>query len=298
MFKFLTLLFTLTASASFGLHETSDSLDNALLWKVSGKGLKKTSWLFGTYHLMNDGFLNTIPQVAKSLKKADAVVGELEISPGVLGELMPMMTLPYGTLDSLLGPENTEKLKVVVQEKTGMPFLLLNKLKPMSVYVMIAAESSKKSSGTAAEKGVPMDAYFQQEAKRNKKPVLALETVKQQGDILFNSTSLERQVELLMTYVEKGDEGKDEESEKLIECYKTQQLNCLQNLMMESDFNAEENAELLNKRNLNWIQPLEDFMKNQSCFVAVGALHLTGESGLIKLLREKGYTVEPVSNIK
>jgi len=297
MYKILVFIFTFITSTCFGIQENSDTLENALLWKVSGNGLKKASWLFGTYHLMNDGFLNSMPQVGKSLKKADAVVGELEINPGVMAELMPMMTLPYGTLDSLLGPENTDKLKVVLQEKTGIPFVFLNKMKPMSVYVMIAAESSKKTGNTEMEKGVPMDAYFQQEAKRKKKPVLALETVKQQGDILFNSTSLERQVELLMTYIEKGDDGKEDESEKLIACYRAQQLNCLQKLMMESDFNAEENAELLNKRNLNWIQPLESFMKNQSCFVAVGALHLTGEAGLIKLLREKGYTVEAASKL-
>ena len=53
---------------------------------------------------------------------------------------------------------------------------------------------------------------------------------------------------------------------------------------------------MLDNRNLNWIPKLEDWMSKKSLFVAVGAGHLAGENGVIHLLRNKGYKVEPVFN--
>ena len=57
---------------------------------------------------------------------------------------------------------------------------------------------------------------------------------------------------------------------------------------------AEENAEMLDIRNKEWVTQLPELMKLNSCFIAVGALHLPGENGLIQLLRRAGYKVVAV----
>jgi len=294
---FLTVIALLFSFNGHSGNKT-DTLENSLLWRISGNGLTEPSYLFGTYHLLKDGFLKEIKGVKKSFKKTDAVVGELEITPAVAGELMQHMIMTSGTLDSLLTPAEYDSLDKVVREKMGTGLKLYNKMKPMAIYTTLAATEMKKSGLGDKTTGVPMDVYFQDEAKKNKKKVLSLETVKDQADILFNSTSVERQKEMLMEYVRKGKtEGKDDNAQ-LTECYKKQRLNCLSAMMTESSYSEKESNHLLNDRNIRWIPLLANFMKEQSCFIAVGALHLTGEAGLIKLLRENGYMVEPISIAK
>jgi uncharacterized protein YbaP (TraB family) len=51
---------------------------------------------------------------------------------------------------------------------------------------------------------------------------------------------------------------------------------------------------LLYNRNRNWVQKLKTIMSEKSVTIAVGAGHLAGEKGVIKLLRKEGYTVKPV----
>ena len=54
-------------------------------------------------------------------------------------------------------------------------------------------------------------------------------------------------------------------------------------------------TKLLDKRNQNWIPKINAVIQNKSCFIAIGAGHLVGENGLINLLKNQGYTVEPIS---
>ena len=80
--------------------------------------------------------------------------------------------------------------------------------------------------------------------------------------------------------------------------YRAGDLNGLAKLSQQSNkqFNIteEENAVLLDNRNLDWVKQIPGLMKKNSCFIAVGALHLPGEKGLISLLRKEGYQVKPV----
>ena len=47
-------------------------------------------------------------------------------------------------------------------------------------------------------------------------------------------------------------------------------------------------------RNRDWIPKIEEIIRQQPSFIAVGALHLAGDEGLITMLRKQGYTIEPV----
>jgi len=71
----------------------------------------------------------------------------------------------------------------------------------------------------------------------------------------------------------------------------------MEELMNRSEFGMEKYENILvNYRNANWVKQLKVIMKNESVFIAVGAGHLLGEKGLIKLLKAEGYVVEPVEN--
>jgi uncharacterized protein YbaP (TraB family) len=64
--------------------------------------------------------------------------------------------------------------------------------------------------------------------------------------------------------------------------------------MYGDTYRPEEIKLLLDDRNKNWIMQLPGIMKEQPAFIAVGALHLAGENGLVALLRKQGYIVTPV----
>jgi len=55
---------------------------------------------------------------------------------------------------------------------------------------------------------------------------------------------------------------------------------------------------LFQQKDSDWVIQLDEMMQEKSCFIAVGAAHLAGEEGMIKLLRENGYKVDPICLIQ
>jgi uncharacterized protein len=271
---------------------------DVLLWKVSGNNLEKPSYLFGTYHLLSADFVKEVVGAEKAFKKSEAVVGELEMDENAAGKLMNFMVMENNSLDSLLSPLQYDTLSEAIKERMGMPVMMLNKLKPMGVYIMLASsEAAKDVSVDIKNKSALMDVWFQEEAKRKKKDVFSLETAEEQAAVLFNS-SLDRQLDMLMEYLRLDRDAAKKENDKIVNCYKEQNLDCLVSIMESSNYTQIEKDVMLKDRNLKWIPQLKEFMQQKSCFVAVGALHLPGNEGIINLLREAGYTVEPVRSKK
>lgn len=272
--------------------------ENALLWKIQGNGLKNPSFILGTYHLVNNEFLNNLKGCELALKKTSSVLGELEITPEVASQMMPYMLLENSTIDSLMNPLQYDSLSQFVQDKLSLPMVLFNKMKPMGIYLMLSAVEMKSTPFLTNFKGEPMDLYVQNEARKNGKEVFALETIQEQADLLFSHIALNEQVQLLMQYIRTGKQESTLENDRMNNCYMNQDLNCLDSLMNASGFTAIESNLLLKDRNIRWLPRIEEVIQKQSCFIAVGALHLAGENGLIFLLRKQGYTLSPVHNRK
>lgn len=274
------------------------TIENALLWKIHGNGLRESSYILGTYHIVNNEFLNTLKGCKQALSKTHSVLGELEITPEVASQMMPFMLLDNSTLDSLLSPLQYDSLSMFVQDKLGLPMAVFNKMKPIGIYLMLSSVEMKNSSFIQDYKGVPMDVYVQNEAQKNKKEVFALETIQEQADLLFTNIAIADQVVMLMEYIRMDNKKNTEENDRMNSCYKMQDLNCLDSLMKSSGFSSIESDLLLKNRNVRWIPRIEEIINKQSCFIAVGALHLAGENGLIRLLRNKGFTLSPVHSSK
>jgi uncharacterized protein YbaP (TraB family) len=85
-------------------------------------------------------------------------------------------------------------------------------------------------------------------------------------------------------------------STKLVEAYMAQDLDKIDAILNETTSEEEESAldALLYARNRNWASKLQGIMPERACLVCVGAGHLPGEQGLLQLLRDAGYTVEPM----
>ncbi len=88
----------------------------------------------------------------------------------------------------------------------------------------------------------------------------------------------------------------DNQYDTIIELYKNQKLEQLNAYYLRSKIPEAFNKNLLSERNAKFTKKIMLLLKSQSVFCAVGALHLTGETGLIKALRDNGYTVTPILN--
>ncbi len=142
-----------------------------------------------------------------------------------------------------------------------------------------------------------IDNYFQMDALQNGKSVKGFETVDFQMRILFG-TPLEKQAEHLMCMVDHFQDI-EEMSHRVTEAYFLQDLNKIEEVMeaeTENDCSdlPEDNDVLVYGRNRNWVEMMPEMMAEQPTLFVVGAAHLCGEQGVLRLLEEAGYTVEGV----
>jgi uncharacterized protein YbaP (TraB family) len=265
---------------------------NTLFWEVSGKGLTKPSYLFGTYHFADKGFVDTMKVVNEKLKAADAVVGEILILDKSLQmKLAPFLMMKNTTLKTLFTPAEFKTVADYLKKFPGYQLEMFNTMKPVVIQTIILQLTSPKTFTTT---NPAIDEYFQLYANENNKKIIGLETAEDQAIILFGS-SLQRQKELLLKYIKEEDKNLLE-SKNLYQYYITQDLKKLEKLFTDNDsYTAKEMDAMLKNRNQKWLDKLPDMMKDQSLFIAVGAGHLVGKDGLIKKLQEMGYTVRPIS---
>lgn len=85
-----------------------------------------------------------------------------------------------------------------------------------------------------------------------------------------------------------------EEFVDLMDAYTSQDIDRMYGLVMDSPLFQEYADLLLAERNKSWIVKIEELIKRASTFVAVGAAHLPTETGVIQLLKDQGYKVEPI----
>lgn len=277
------------------------SNNSSLLWKISGNGLDKPSYLFGTHHLVPISFLNSVPEVVTAFEVTEQTVGELNMSDmaAMQMQIMSEAMMPQGvTYESLLPPEEVQLIDSTLTDLLGMGLNQLGQLKPAMLSNLISITLYQKFyPDLKGEENV--DLHFQQEAIKRSRPVVALETAEDQIEVLLNSGTLERQAELLACMVKHPELLKDQMDE-LQRAYYAQDVHALQALYEKELPNdpcpsTEEEKNALNKdRNEKWLAQLPAIMEENASFVAVGAMHLPGDDGLIKGLRDLGYTVQAV----
>ncbi len=292
--KFLLPLFALSIiTANADAQANKKPLEKSLLWEVSGNGLTKASYLYGTIHMICKDDASLGDSLIAAIQRSDRVYFEVDMDNlmEMLSALKDFKMRNDTTLADLLSKEDYEKVKEFMGRKSGLlPFSQLETYKPM------LASSLLMESGIGCEESVAMEQLILEEAKKNKKRVDGLETMSYQASI-FDSIPYKLQAEQLLKYVnDSGSKSEaDKQFEEMIEAYKAQDIEKLGEFVQEDDGGLGNYEDILiYNRNRNWVEKLKKIMPEKSLTVAVGAGHLAGEKGLIKLLRKAGYTVKPV----
>jgi uncharacterized protein YbaP (TraB family) len=235
---------------------TQDNPEYQLLWEITGKKLKKPSYLFGSMH-SNDSRLFQFPDsLYTAFERADAVVLETDVSA------------LFDEYDVRLDLFNLE---------------ILSKNKPYT--------NSREATTTVygSEDGRPqfLDAYFQQTGYCAGKAFFALEGLEDQLKAAEKISTLSNRSSALSNFLFS--------KEAFIQSYIQGDIAALSK-MLHSQLEGAPGAyeTLITKRNVVMANGLDTLMRKRSVFCAVGSGHLYGADGIIQLLRQKGYSVRAI----
>ncbi len=305
MKKLIILITTIVFSTQWSIAQTaSDTLEHSLLWEITGNGLDEPSYLYGTIHIIGeeDFFLTAATQDA--FRKSEQLTLEIDMDDmqnplKVLFSMWRNMSMDGGvTLKDLYSKEDYKIVHQYLQDSmgfAGMPPFLVNKfesVKPMFLSEMVGMDLESAESGEGMAGTTSYEMEFAEMAKQQDIEVKGLETMAYQMSI-FDSIPYKEQAQMLLDAIQSGDEGQ-EELDILTQIYVSQNLNAMDAMMNGDGTWGNYMDVLLINRNKNWIPKIGKMARKKPTFFAVGAGHLPGQEGVIKLLRKEGYTVKPL----
>lgn len=270
---------------------TTSKDDNTLLWEVSGGGLSKPSYLFGTFHLMCKNDINFSEQLKTAVSGADKMYMELDMDdPSVMMGGLLMMNMKNGKkLADLYSEADYNRVKMFFNDSLHMQMGFVEHMKPFMLVAMLYPKMMPCKTVSGVEEELMKLAKIQQ------KEIRGLETMEQQTAI-FDSIPYEEQAKELLKSIDSLQDNR-KYFDTMLRVYKSQRLKDIEAMFSKSEFGMQEHEDvLLYDRNRNWVTQLKDIMKKESVFVAVGAGHLVGEKGLVALLRKAGYKIRPILN--
>ncbi|TXI84154.1 MAG: TraB/GumN family protein [Crocinitomicaceae bacterium] len=282
-------------AVSFGLFsfllpaEDKGNPTTSLLWKIEKTGIKHPSYLFGTMHLIEKEYFYFPETLEKIVKKSDLLVMEIA---GVSNqaEAMKYVVLNEGSFFDYFSKEQTDTILTWAKAKMGLDEstfrTTFSKFKP---FIVIQTATQLQFMG----KTESYELTFEKLATKYQLKMAGLETIADQMGIFDNLTK-SQQAEMVMAGI-RDEQKTNEMTRKMQQMYARQRIDSLYSFIhAEGGVLAEEQNAFLDQRNRNWIPQIKEMVANGKAFIAVGAGHLGGENGVIRLLEKEGYKLTPV----
>lgn len=263
-----------------------------LMWRASSP--TTTVYLLGSIHV-GDKDMYPLPPEAESAFAASKVL-VVEVNVKLVDSAQTLALLQkYGMysgddgLSNHLPKETSEALDAYCQ-KNGLPRMVFEKLKPWCARITIAGLALKQAG---EDPSLGIDLHFLNQAKDPQR-IEELETADFQMSVLASASELEQQ-EMLTETLKSAGEVK-QLLQKMQDAYLSGDEESLLKLLREQDSTPDSMArKLVDDRNVTMGARIEQYLKGTSqCFVVVGAAHLVGPKGIVKMLEDKGYRVERV----
>ncbi len=269
-----------------GLSAQQQSLENSLLWEISGKGLTKPSYLYGTIHMICSNDFRMSDQVKKAFDNTAKLVLEIDMfSPAVAAEMQKAL-IADTPLSAKLPPPQYALIDSLLKQQTGLSLQVFDNFRLMALVSFLSR------MGFACDSLKIYEAEFKQMADKKKLQLASLETLQEQMgffDKAFPDDSIVSQLNTLDLQEMRT------KTEQMVQYYQSEELeNVYKKIIEEKGMNESALHWLLEVRNANWVKKMPGIMEEGSTFFAVGAGHLAGDKGVIRLLRQTGYTVKPV----
>jgi uncharacterized protein YbaP (TraB family) len=276
----------------------------AILWKVERDG-REPSYLFGTAHVTDHRITELSPAAEDALDNATTVALELreirnqqEMGLAAMRNARFMVLPPGKTLWDLI-PDDQEHL---IRDNSNLPPGAAEAIwgyQPWVVAMMLSlpvCEIKRRQAGILS-----LDEALAHEAENNGAELVGLETPAEQFAAL-SSMPMEDQLKYLLAIARLSGRSGDY-FETLIHLYQQRLITALKPLAnrleifdegVQSLMNGME-ASLLTRRNHVMAERSAPLIEAGNAFIAVGAMHLPGDEGLVELLRQAGYKVTPIN---
>ena len=267
---------------------------NTFAWRLS-KG-KQQGYLMGSIHFGKASMYPLPMTLLNAFKESSALVVEANVvdadASTMAHTMMSAGVYSDGTtLKKVLGADLWGELGVT-SAALGIPVSLLEGMKPWLASMTLTAMVLK---GIGLDESLGVDRHFLDMAKAQHKPIRELESVHQQLTLL---SGLPQKVQIAMLKQTLKDVvAADAYFDTMLKAWQSGDVLALNRLFVDEGLKSDESGELnrlMNtNRNITMAKKVDEMLKKGChCFVVVGAGHLGGEAGMIKLLQAKGYKVE------
>jgi uncharacterized protein len=292
--KYRLFLNALMLSSLLGAQATlaKTPVEKALLWEISGQGLKQPSYLYGTIHAACADQVVLSNPLRKAFNQSSQLYLEVDLDdPNMMINSLRGSTLKSGaSLKNYLNTNDYIKANQFFQKNISLSLDSLITVKPIILSALIYPTLLNC-------KPVSWENTFVTLAHAQKKNVLGLETIQAQFDAI-DSIPPKVQAEQMMETI-KDLSGAKKELTVLLNAYKNQDISQIRQLISQSPgMKPEYDAAIIDNRNRAWIPTILKAAKTKPTFFGVGAGHLGGKQGVIALLRQAGYVVTPVEYFK
>ncbi len=283
------LLVMVTASASAAGRVP---YGQGILWKIEQPG-GAPNYLLGTMHVNDPRVRNLPAPVRSAFNNAERSVFEIVLTPDVRRQMSAARYLPEGrALEDILDPDLFNQAASLA-ETAGVNRDTFRRLKPWAAAMAFTSRQDEFARFSMGEQ--QLDQWMQSNAQNRGIPVLELETVEEHMAV-FDGMSEADQIELLRGGIEDA-QRTGEQRESMIQFYVSRDTGALYTLFYD-DIDADGSAfarrfaeRLIDNRNHAMVDRMQDLLRQGGTFIAVGALHLPGDQGILRLLQRQGYSI-------
>lgn len=261
---------------------------NSLLWEISGNGLQKSSYLYGTMHVSR--------RIAFRLD--DVFYEALDASEVIALESDPSTWLDGDALGGLIG--YGQGVGFYAKGFYQHSFAIRNPTKQqMAAYLAFSDNMvngilyRSNSNSQDFEEETYLDMFIYQSGKKFNKQVVALESLAESAALVGRAS--------MNPMKQKPDEWLQKKMQKqgfmvlLQDAYRDRNINMLDSID-KGMYTKHYLENMLFARNRNMAEKLDSVVRTAKTFTGIGAAHLPGEEGVIQMMRDKGYTVKPLTS--
>ncbi|MEZ4954179.1 MAG: TraB/GumN family protein [Saprospiraceae bacterium] len=261
------------------------SVKKTFLWRISNDRLPGASYLFGTMHVQDLRAFSNLQLVQEKILECESFAAEfhLDQTPTTAAQ---KMALPEGvSLKDLLSKKKYLKTRLVLLKATGLDLDFFIQTSPFMLTGLIGSQLLGK------EMPQSLDEYLWHFAKSNDKNLRGIETFEEQMEVL-EKIPLQMQVKMLLGLSSNINSFR-KHTLHLAELYQNGEFQRLSK-------SVKKNAKGLRKlllyhRNEVMAERIFESVKTERLFAAIGAGHLGGGKGVIRLLKKKGLTLKPIA---
>ncbi|KQT33995.1 polysaccharide biosynthesis protein GumN [Methylophilus sp. Leaf414] len=277
--------FWLLATVFLLFSQQGNTAEKSLFWQLeSPEG--QVSYLFGTIHTDDNRVTSFSPLVLQALKSVDTFMLEVADEPAA-----KLLQLPQGDLKQYLSEAELDQVAQLADVHV-MPLDRVLKMKPWLLAVLF--DLPKPQTPFA------QDFLLKAKAEEMDKRVVGLENPQEHFGVM-DSLTLDEQLLMLHAVLKRTQKQKEKDFEQLMKAYLAGNPDQVANMddemtrgVLPAEVWQRMRVKLLDERNVKMAERGLEQAKQGRVFIAVGAAHLAGKTGLIQAFKQAGFKLTPL----